>query len=245
MNTPILHIEALSKSFSLLGEEHFFQLLFSIRKKTSTQIAPLENINLSVYKGEIIGVLGLNGSGKTTLTRIITGIYEQDAGTIKIDGKVVAIFALRSGFNPLLTGRENIYLKAALFGLNRKEIDQAMEEIIRFSELQEFIDKPLGIYSSGMKAKLGFAILTQVKADLFIIDEALAVGDKLFRQKCMNYLIDHKQQSSVIFITHVHEHLQQFADRILILNNGTFEFESTDYKTAIDYYDTLKNKLPE
>lgn len=243
---PIIEIEALSKSFTLLGDENLFQLLFSTKSKPNPQIAPLRNIHLTVSKGEIIGILGLNGSGKTTLSRIITGIYKQDEGQIKIHGKIVAIFALRSGFNTLLTGRENIYLKSALYGLTKNEVDQHINAIIEFSELGHFIDKPIGIYSAGMKAKLGFSILTQVKADLFIIDEALAVGDRLFKKKCMNYLIAHKNESAVIFITHMHEHLQNFADRFLILNKGTIEYTSSNYDQAIAYYETIKsNKLHE
>ena len=238
----IIEIQSLSKSFTLLGDESIFQLLFSNKSKANNQIAPLKNINLTVFKGEIIGILGLNGSGKTTLSRIITGIYQQDEGTIQIHGKIVAIFALRSGFNALLTGRENIYLKSALYGLNKKEVDENIEAIIDFSELGHFINKPIGVYSAGMKAKLGFSILTQVKADLFIIDEALAVGDRVFRKKCMDYLIENKNQTSVIFITHVHEHLQHFADRFLILNKGTIEYSTDKYQNAIDYYDTIKSQ---
>jgi lipopolysaccharide transport system ATP-binding protein len=242
MSDIVLEITSLSKSFSLLGEENIFSLLFSIKSRSSNNIAPLKNISLNIKRNEIVGVLGINGSGKTTLTRIITGIYKHDEGTIIKNGNIVAIFALRSGFNPLLTGRENIYFKGAFYRLNKKEIDENLNEIIRFSELEEFIDKPLGIYSSGMRAKLGFAILTQVRADLFIIDEALAVGDKNFRTKCMNYLVENKNNSSVIFITHFQEHLQNFADRILILNNGMIEFESKDYTEATSFYNTIKSK---
>lgn len=238
MSQELLHLKDVCKSFSLLHDESLFSLLFTRTPKKSN-IAPLHHISLSLKRGEIIGILGKNGSGKTTLCRIISGIYKQDSGIVISKGKVITVFALRSGFNPALSGRENIYLKAALYGMTKNEVAQSIETIINFSELNEFIDKPLGIYSAGMKAKLGFAIITQAKADIMIIDEALAVGDKAFRKKCFDYLKSNKETCSVLYITHSHEHLENFADRFLLLDQGSFCYESTSYAEAIEKYDNL------
>lgn len=194
------------------------------------------DISLTLRKGEILGVLGKNGSGKTTLMRAISGIYPFEKGAIKINGKVSSLFAVTAGMNPLFSGRENIRLRAAMFGMNKAEIDQKMDSIIAFSELEEYIDSPLGMYSSGMRARLGYSVAVATEPDIFIIDEGLAVGDVAFRAKCFEHLHEISEQCAVIFISHNIMQIAKVANRAMIMDRGQKIFEDGDVPNVIDQY---------
>jgi len=196
----------------------------------------LEDVDFDLYRGEILGVIGPNGSGKTTLMRILSNIYESDGGDIEVNGSIATIFALRAGLHPHFTGRENIYLKAAMYGLSKKEIDARLDFIIDFSELKNSLDTPLGMYSSGMRARLAFAVGMSVNPDILIIDEALAVGDIAFRHKCFDYLIGLKQKMGLIFVSNSMEKIETFADRVMVMHNGRKVYESGDVRAAMDFY---------
>src|SRR6266404_2115449 len=148
----------------------------------------LKGISLEIYKGESFGIIGKNGSGKSTLLQIIAGILTPTSGAVTVNGKVAALLELGSGFNPEFTGRENVYMNASVLGLKKAQIDARFEEIARFAEIDEFIDQPVKTYSSGMMVRLAFAATTSVDAEILLIDEALAVGDVFFRQKCYKHL---------------------------------------------------------
>lgn len=247
MGETILKINHLSKKFSKSFADSIYASLKNIFiKKTHFELEKdefwsLEDINLEIKLGHVIGIIGSNGSGKTTLMRIIAGIYTQDKGTIESRGKIAAIFALKSGMHPHLSGLENIFVKASLYGLTKKETEQKVNEIIEFSGLKSFMDRPFGVYSSGMKAKLSFAILTAINPTLFIIDEGLAVGDKLFQAKCFKYLSDKKDEMTTIYITNQHSQLENFADRIIIMNAGKIIGDTVSYSEAQQIYDTANN----
>lgn len=200
----------------------------------------IKDLNLEIKEGEIVAFIGANGSGKTTLMRIISGIYIQDKGRIERKGinKVTSIFALNAGMSPLFTGRENIYLKGALFGMTREEIDQKMDFILDFSELGDFIDSPVGNYSSGMKARLAYSVAIATDPDLFIIDEALAVGDTIFKAKCYEHLQTYVESPgrAVIYVTNRISKVLSVANRVVILSAGQIIYDAPDPTAGLEYY---------
>lgn len=200
----------------------------------------LKDINLDLRSGEILSVVGANGSGKTTLMRIISGIYPLDSGTIKIipGHKITPIFALRAGMQPLFTGRENISIKGAMFGMSKDEIEQKMEFITNFSELGERLDRPYGNYSSGMQARLAYSVAIATEPDIFIIDEALAVGDSVFKSKCFDHLKNYVKQpgKGVLFVSNNIRKVLKISSRVAILDEGKLIYNSTDIGTALDFY---------
>lgn len=208
-----------------------------LRKK---EFWSLSGIELDVREGDILAVIGANGSGKTTLMRLISGIYPIQQGDMHFqkDTRVTPIFALRSGMHPLFTGRENINIKGAMYGMTRKQIDEKMDFIVEFSDLGDFLDMPLGNYSSGMKARLAYTVAIATDPNIFIIDEALAVGDSMFKAKCFDHLHEFVKQPrrAVIFVSnHIHKVLR-LANRVAILDKGKKIFESSDIPASVDYY---------
>ena len=162
-----------------------------MRKKEGKQVREILNgINLKIKKGEVVGLIGVNGSGKSTLLKLMTKIIYPNKGSIKTDGKLTSLLELGAGFHPDFSGRENIYFNASIFGLTRKEIDKRIDEIIKFSELQSFIDNPVRTYSSGMYMRLAFSVAINVDADILLIDEILSVGDQHFQEKCFKKIED-------------------------------------------------------
>ena len=244
MSETILHIKNLSKKFSKnftdTMSSNYNNIFYATRRSSlmKDEFWSLDDISLEIKLGQVVGIIGSNGSGKTTLMRVVSGIYRADAGSIETNGKIAAIFALKSGMHPHLTGRENIFIKASLYGLTKKETEDNMDDIIRFSGLGEYIERPFGAYSSGMKAKLAFSILTAVRPQLFIIDEGLAVGDKVYKEKCFQYLKDEKYRMTTIYITNQHQHLENFADRIIVMNNGKIVGDTNSYEEAQEIYNT-------
>lgn len=196
----------------------------------------VNGMNMSLKKGEVLGVIGLNGSGKTTLMRLISGIYPVDEGRIEVRGKVSSLFAVTAGMHPLFSGRENIFLKGTMFGMSKQEIDNKLDDIIAFSELETFIDAPLGTYSSGMRARLGFSIAVFTEPDLLIIDEGLAVGDVAFRQKCFRKVRELGERMAVIFISHNIFQVSQVSSRIVVLQEGKNIHETDSVSGGIDFY---------
>ncbi|MEM9916852.1 MAG: ABC transporter ATP-binding protein [Bacteroidota bacterium] len=200
----------------------------------------LKDINFDLREGEILGVVGTNGSGKTTLMRLIAGIYPLEIGSIKgvANLKVTAIFALRSGMQFLFTGRENIYIKGSMYGMSKEALDAKMDFIESFSELGDKLDRPYGNYSSGMRARLAYSIAVATEPDVFIIDEALAVGDSLFKAKCLEHLKQYVQQKgkAVIFISNNIRKVMKVASRVAVLDKGQLIHQSEDVPAALDYY---------
>src|SRR5690606_29167210 len=150
-------------------------------------------------RGETVGIIGRNGSGKSTLLQLICGTLAQTSGTLRTHGRIAALLELGSGFNPEFTGRENVYMNASLLGLSREEIEDRYDEIVAFADIGDFIEQPIKTYSSGMMVRLAFAVVAHVNADILVVDEALAVGDAFFTQKCMRFLRDFMQNGTVLF----------------------------------------------
>ncbi len=200
----------------------------------------LNNINFDLFAGDILGIVGANGSGKTTLMRLISGIYYPEAGEIyKLPGKkITAVFALGIGMEPLFTGKENIYIKGAMYGMSKAEIDAKMTFIKHFSELGDQLDRPFGNYSSGMRARLAYTIAIATEPDIFIIDEALAVGDSVFKTKCFEHLKEYvrKPDKAVLFVSNHIRKVLKIANRVLVMKKGGIIYESADVKEALNHY---------
>jgi len=182
----------------------------------------LDNISFEIQQGEFFGIIGRNGSGKSTLLKILAGIYQPDKGShIEIHGRIAPMLELGVGFNPELTGRENVYLSATILGLTRAEIDERYEEIVRFAELENFMELQVKHYSSGMSVRLAFAVSVQIDTPILLLDEVLAVGDFIFKEKCFSLFERYKKQrKTIILVTHSADSMKRFADRIMLIRNS-------------------------
>ena len=205
----------------------------------------LQNISFEIQQGEFFGIVGRNGSGKSTLLKLLAGIYSSDKGTINITGRLTPFIELGVGFNPELTGKENVFLNGALLGFSRKEMNAIYDEIVAFSELEDFMDQKLKNYSSGMQVRLAFSIAIRAESDILLIDEVLAVGDAVFQKKCFNYFKELKQRNrTVVFISHDVSSLLEFCDRGILIENGRIQSAGDINDVVNDYIDSL-NKANE
>lgn len=200
----------------------------------------VRDISFELKRGECLGLIGHNGAGKTTLLRMLNGLIKPDRGRIEIRGKVGALIALGAGFNPILTGRENIYTNASVLGLSKREVDLKLDEIIAFSEIGEFIDTPVQNYSSGMSVRLGFSVAAVlIKPDVLFLDEVLAVGDIGFVIKCLNTVRRLTADSAVVFVSHTMQFISSFCTRAMVLQHGATLLDSPNPAEAIDRYYAL------
>lgn len=196
----------------------------------------LQGVSFDIKKGEFFGILGRNGSGKSTLLKIISEIYQPTKGMVAHQGKLVAFIELGVGFNPQLTGRDNVYLNAALLGFSRKEIDAMYDDIVSFAELEEFMDQKLNNYSSGMKVRLAFSVAIRANADILILDEVLAVGDAAFQRKCYDYFKSLKlQHKTVVLVSHNMGAIREYCDRAVLVEDGVIVHEGTADEIADEY----------
>lgn len=186
------------------------------------EFVALNNINLEIEKGEVVGFVGLNGAGKSTLLKIVSGVQKPTTGKISVNGKVSPLLELGAGFDNDLSGRENIYLNGLILGYDKKFINEKMDEIIDFAEVREFIDVPIKNYSSGMKARLGFSVATIKTPQILIVDEVLSVGDGRFRKKSENRMIDLiKSDATVLFVSHSLDQIRRLCTKVVWLEKGT------------------------
>jgi lipopolysaccharide transport system ATP-binding protein len=184
----------------------------------------VKDVSFEVKQGETLGLIGRNGAGKTTLLRMLNGLIKPDAGRIEIKGRMQALIALGAGFNPILTGRENVYVNASVLGIPKVEIDRRFDEIVDFSGIEEFLDTPVQNYSSGMAVRLGFAVAAHMDPDILLVDEVLAVGDEGFQLKCLNKIGQLKQKgTAIILVSHNMHTLSTFASSVIVMNNGMHE----------------------
>jgi len=221
-----IKVNHVSKDFKLYYDKaHTLKeklLFFSKKNKDKNHILHvLKDINLDIKKGESVALIGTNGSGKSTLLKLMTKIIYPNKGKITTNGKLTSLLELGAGFHDDFTGRENIYFNASIFGLTRQEINAKLEEIIEFSELREFIDNPVRTYSSGMYMRLAFSVAINVQADILLIDEILAVGDKHFQDKCFAKLKELKDSGkTIVIVTHNMDQVKRFCDRAVWLYKG-------------------------
>jgi lipopolysaccharide transport system ATP-binding protein len=195
----------------------------------------LKDVSFEVKKGETVGIIGRNGSGKSTLLQMICGTLNPTGGSIQTNGRIAALLELGSGFNPEFTGRENVYMNAAVLGLSTEEIDARFDEIEAFAEIGDFIDQPVKTYSSGMMVRLAFAVIAHVDADILVIDEALSVGDAFFTQKCMRFLRKFMEKGTVLFVSHDTGAVINFCQRAIWLNKGISKYQGEPKDVAQEY----------
>ncbi|MBR1738166.1 MAG: ABC transporter ATP-binding protein, partial [Firmicutes bacterium] len=206
----------------------------------------LNGISFDVKKGEAIGLVGHNGCGKSTTLKLLTRIIYPDEGSIKIKGRVSSMIELGAGFHPDMSGRENIYIYASIFGLTKKEIDERMDDIIEFSELEEFLDNPVRTYSSGMYTRLAFSVAINVKADVLLIDEILAVGDANFQAKCFNKLREIKASgTTIVIVSHALSQIEQICERSIWIQDGRIKAEGTPREVHPQYMAFMGQKRDE
>lgn len=219
----VIKAEHLSKTFRIPHEKVSSvrgALVNIFQEKTYEEFKALDDVSFEVKKGEFFGIIGRNGSGKSTLLKILAGIYQPDHGRIQIDGMISPFLELGIGFNPELSGRDNVYLNATVLGMTKKQIDEKFAEIVKFSELERFIDQKLKNYSSGMQVRLAFSVSIYANREILLMDEVLAVGDASFQKKCYDYFSSIKGEKTVLFVSHDLDNMKRFCDRSLVLNYG-------------------------
>lgn len=222
---PVIIFQEVTKSYPSYahlsyGFKYFLLNLVKVAHEYRKKYVVVRNITFEINPGECVGIIGRNGAGKSTLLALIAGVIKPDSGEVIVRGKVSALLELGAGFHPDLTGRENIVLNGVLMGMTRKEVYEKMEEIIEFSELEEFIDQPIRTYSSGMIARLGFSVMAHLKGDIFLIDEILAVGDLGFQKKCIKRLEELRTGGvTIVLVSHQTDFLRSFADRVIWIDN--------------------------
>jgi lipopolysaccharide transport system ATP-binding protein len=220
---PVIRAESLGKSYRLYARpvDRLWQFFRSARKQWFKDFVALQEVSFELQRGQVLGIVGVNGAGKSTLLQLIAGTIAPSQGSIRTRGRVAALLELGSGFNPEFTGRENIYLNAAVLGLQRAEIEERLEAIIAFADIGEHIDQPVKTYSSGMYVRLAFSIATSVDADVLIVDEALSVGDGAFARKSFDRIMQIKERgATVLFCSHMLYHIEVFCDQAMWLHQG-------------------------
>lgn len=224
---PII-VKNISKNFKIYHEKRnsVFEYLTSVlnRKQTYDNLTVLKDVSFTIKKGEMLGIIGLNGSGKTTLLKIIGKIYTPDQGTIVTNGKVIPFLELGTGFNGEFTARDNIIMYGVILGFTKKEITEKIDSIIKYAEIEKFLDTKLKNFSSGMNARLAFSTAIQVDPDIMLVDEVLSVGDISFKQKSFNTFIEFKKKGkTIVFVSHDMEQVRKLCDKVIWLHEGVMK----------------------
>lgn len=251
-NEVAIRVDNVSKTFKLPHEKNSSlksAALNRVKQKKGYEVQEaLKDVSFEVKEGEFFGIVGRNGSGKSTLLKCMAGVYTPNKGSIHINGTLVPFIELGVGFNPELSGRDNVFLNGALLGFNRKQIGAMYNEIVEFAELEAFMDQKLKNYSSGMQVRLAFSIAIQAKGDILLLDEVLAVGDSAFQQKCFSYFEEiKKQKKTVVLVTHDMNSVMRFCDRALLIEDGTVKIIGSSEKVStryiVDNMNTKKDKV--
>lgn len=254
-----IRVESVFKCYQIYGKPHdrlkqaliphAQRALGRPQHKYYDEFWALRGISFDVFRGQTVGIIGRNGSGKSTLLQIICGTLAPTAGRVDVEGRVAALLELGSGFNPEFTGRENVYLNGSVLGLTREQIDQRFEDIELFADIGDFMHQPVKTYSSGMVVRLAFAVIAHVDAEILVIDEALAVGDAVFTQKCMRFLRAFKERGTILFVSHDASSILNLCDRAIWLHQGEIRMQGTaeqvsnaylEFTTQEVYGDALK-----
>lgn len=238
MSEPIISFKNVTKRYKLYKNDRARFLSLFTSKVRYKENKAVDNMSFDIQKGEGVALIGRNGAGKSTILKMITGVSFPSEGEVIVNGRVSALLELAAGFNPEFTGRENIYLKCNIMGMSEKEIKEVEAPIVEFAEIGDYIDQPVRTYSSGMKARLGFAINSNIQPEILIIDEALSVGDKAFRQKCVKKVrkIMENGEVTLLFVTHSSGFAKEFCTRGIVLEKGVMKFDGP-IEEAIAFYE--------
>ena len=247
--TESIVVQNATKTFTLRYHRTFKQMTVAAmrRQNISDTFKAVDDVSFTVEQGESIGLMGLNGSGKSTLLKLINGIMRPDSGQVLTRGRISGLIATGAGFHPQLTGRENVYLNAAVLGMSEAETKRKFDDIVEFADIGKFLDSPVGHYSSGMFARLGFAVAIHVDSDIFLADEVLAVGDKPFKQKCLEKMQEIRDGGRTLFyVSHAAGSVRNMCDRVLVLEQGRLAYDG-DVDGGIRYvkYDVGPDGRPE
>ncbi|HAR72165.1 MAG TPA: ABC transporter ATP-binding protein [Flavobacteriaceae bacterium] len=242
----LVEVQNVSKKFSLdlktslkYGATDIIRSSFGLKSSKELrkgEFWAVQDISFKLRRGECIGLIGHNGAGKSTLLKVLNGLYTPDKGQIVMRGKIGALIELGAGFNPILTGRENIYNNAAILGFTKEEVNQKIQSIIDFSEIEKFIDMPVQNYSSGMKVRLGFAVAAHLEPDVLIIDEVLAVGDLGFILKCFKKIDELLPNTAIIFVSHSMPMVSRICNEIILMDHGVAEYQGNDIGKGVQLY---------
>lgn len=238
----IIEFKKVCKRYKINQKEKGSIWSYFIKKTDDIEVETLTNIDFSIQKGERVAFLGKNGAGKSTILKMITGVCYPTTGEVSVRGKVNALLELNSGFEQGFSGRENIYLKGTLLGLRKSQIKKMEKSIVEFADIGEYIDYPIRKYSTGMKARLGFAIAIHIEPEILVIDEALSVGDEEFKNKCLKKIneITAKKEITLVFVTHSFEMARNFCERGIVLEKGKITYDG-DIEKALKFYEkTIK-----
>jgi ABC-2 type transport system ATP-binding protein len=248
--TVSIRVEHATKEFTLRYQRTLKQVSVAMLKgrDISDTFPAVDDVSFSVQQGESIGLMGLNGSGKSTLLKMINGVMRPDSGTILTRGRIAGLIATGAGFHPQLSGRENIFLNAAILGMSEAETRRKYDSIVDFSEIKpKFLETPVGNYSSGMFARLGFAVAIHVDSDIFLADEVLAVGDRPFKKKCMEKMQEIRNGGHTLFyVSHAAGSVRKMCDRVIVLDKGRLAFDG-DVDEGIRFlkYDDASENEPD
>lgn len=238
---PAITVKNLSKTFRLPGERRgtLRERLMKFHQRNEVKARKtLDDINFKVMQGEFFGIIGRNGSGKSTLLKILAGIYRPDKGSeVTIHGRIAPMLELGVGFNPELTGRENVFLNATIMGMTRQQVLERYEQIVRFAELEQFMELQVKHYSSGMSVRLAFAVAMQVESPILLLDEVLAVGDFVFAEKCFAHFEEcRKKGRTIILVTHDPSAMERFADRAMLIHQSRLEAIGNPHEVLQTYH---------
>ena len=247
----MIHIQGIGKKYKLQGAAPYLSLREVVTGRfqrplrsanSSEEFWALQNLNLSIEKGERVGIIGRNGAGKSTLLKIISRITPPTTGKIIIEGRVASLLEVGTGFHPELTGRENIYFNGSILGLRKKEIDQKLEEIIDFSGIEKFIDAPLKHYSSGMQLRLAFSVAAHLEPEILLIDEVLAVGDMEFQKKCLGKMeeVSRSEGRTILFVSHNMSYISSLCNKGVLLDKGTIAQTGSVNEVVNGYMNLVK-----
>jgi ABC-2 type transport system ATP-binding protein len=240
--TESIVVDHATKTFTLRYHRTFKQMTVAALKRQdiSDTFKAVDDVSFTIEQGESVGLMGLNGSGKSTLLKLINGVMRPEGGSVQTRGRIAGLIATGAGFHPQLTGRENIFLNAAVLGMTEAETRRKFDDIAEFAELGKFLDSPVGHYSSGMSSRLGFSVAIHVDSDIFLADEVLAVGDKPFKTKCLEKMQEIRQSGrTLVYVSHAAGSVRKMCDRVIVLEKGKLGFDG-DVVAGIKYvkYDT-------
>ncbi len=221
-------VDHVSKRFTMRYHRTIKQMTIAMlrRQEISDSFLAVNDVSFTIQQGESVGLMGLNGSGKSTLLKLINGVMRPDVGEVRTRGRIAGLIATGAGFHPQLSGRDNVYLNAAILGMGEAETKRKFEQIVEFADIGRFLDTPVGFYSSGMFSRLGFAVAVHTDSDIFLVDEVLAVGDKPFKRKCLVRMDEiRKEGRTLVYVSHAAGSVRKMCDRVLVLEKGVLGYD--------------------